>query len=167
MPILPKPPGTVIYPVRAGIPIVGDFLMPVGTTGIEFIAALQGISSASGPTIFAQDAMDASYVRAASTLGRFGMVYSQFFQFIRLALKFTELDAATFLGVTVLDIQSWEAGTVIIPWDMWIMLVDEVCRVDSRPGLDNLALIDDLRPRQIRIRPDIPQKNEPQISVPC
>ena len=141
--------------------------MPVGTTGIVFVALLQGISSAAGPTDFPQADMDASYVRAASTLGRFGMVYGQFFQFIRLALKFTEADAAAFLGVTVPDIQAWEAGTSIIPWDMWIMLVDEVCRVDSRPGLENLALIDDRRPRVIRIRPDIPQKNEPQTTPAC
>lgn len=166
MSVLPKPPGTVIYPVRAGIPIVGDFLMPVGTTGIKFVASLQGISSAAGPTVFAQADQDACYVRAASTLGRFGMVHSQFFQFIRLALQMTEADAATFLGVTVPDIQAWEVGTTPIPRDMWVTLVDEICRMDARPGLVNLALIQDLRPRLIRIQPDIPQVSGLQPSTP-
>ncbi len=141
--------------------------MPVGTTGIKFVASLQGVSSAAGPTVFAQADRDACYVRAASTLGRFGMIHNQFFQFIRLALQMTEADAATFLGVTVPDIQAWEAGSASIPRDMWVTLVDEVCRVDARPGLVNLAPIQDLRPRLIRIHPDIPQVSEPQPTPSC
>jgi len=140
--------------------------MPVGTTDIKFVASLQGISSAAGPTVFAQADRDACYVRAGSTLGRFGMIHNQFFQFIRLALQMTEADAATFLGVTVPDIQAWESGTTLIPRDMWVTLVDAICRMDARPGMVNLALIQDLRPRLIRIRPDIPQSSDFQPSTP-
>jgi hypothetical protein len=169
MPVLPKPPGTVIYPVRPGVYIVADFFMPVGTTGIIFVAALQGLSSAAGPTIFAQSDQDACYVRAGSTLARWGIIYGQFFAFIRQALKWTQADAAAFIGgVTVADIQAWEAGTTPIPRDSWIMLADEICRVDTRPGLEGLALSPDLRPRTIRIFPDIPQKSEQvPYSPPC
>lgn len=168
MPILPKPPGTVIYPVRAGIPIVGDFYMPVGTTGITFVAALQGISSAAGPTIFDPADQDACLIRAASTLSRWGIIDGQFFAFIRQALKMSQADAAAFIGVTVPDVQAWENGTVEIPRDMWIMLADEVCRVDSRPGLVELALAPDKRPRLIRIFPDIPQKSgQLPYTPPC
>jgi hypothetical protein len=161
MPVMPKPAGTVIYPVRAGIPVIADFLMPVGTTGISFVAQLQGISSAAGPSDFPQVARDASYLRAATTLGRWGIPNGQFFKFIREAIKQTQADTAAFLGVTVPEIQAWENGTVEIPRIMWSLLVDEACRLDHpRPGLDELRIAPDLRPRQIRIHPDIPQVSE-------
>lgn len=167
MPVLPKPPGTVIYPVRPGMYIVADFYMPVGTTGITFVAALQGLSTAAGPTIFAQSDQDACLVRAASTLARWGIIEGQFFAFIRQALKMSQADAAAFIGgVTVGDIQAWEADTIEIPRDMWVILADEVCRVDSRPGLVDLALNPDRRPRVIRIFPDIPQKSDTGPGIP-
>jgi len=167
MPVLPKPPGTVIYPVRPGMYIVADFYMPVGTTGITFVAALQGLSTAAGPTIFAATDQDAALVRAASTLARWGIIDGQFFAFIRGALKMSQADAAAFIGgVTVADVQAWEAGTVPIPRDNWIMLADEVCRVDARPGLENLALAPDRRARLIRVFPDIPQRSDPGPAVP-
>lgn len=168
MPILPKPPGTVIYPVRPGMFIVADFYMPVGTTGITFVAALQGLSSAAGPTIFAQTDQDAALVRAASTLSHWGIIDGQFFAFIRQALKMSQADAAAFIGVTVPSVQAWEAGTTDIPRDMWIMLADEIGRVDSRPGLVDLALTPDKRARLIRIFPDVPQKSDQvPFSPPC
>jgi hypothetical protein len=170
MPVMPKPPGTVIYPVRAGIPVIADFVMPVGTTGISFVAQLQGISSAAGPSDFPQASRDASYLRAATTLGRWGIPNGQFFAFIREAIKQTQADCAAFLGVTVPEVQAWEAGTVEVPRIMWSSLVDEACRIDHpRPALDDLRIAPDTRPRQIRIQPDIPQVTE-QIenqSPPC
>ena len=169
MPVLPKPPGTVIYPVRAGIPIVGDFLMPVGSTGIVFVAALQGVSQAAGPTLFPQSSMDASYIRAASTLSRWGIISGVFFQFIRLALKMSEADVAVFLGTSVPQIQAWESGVEEIPRGPWIMLADEINRVDVRSTQEYLAPVPDRRPRQIRIFPDIPQVTEQvgYVAPPC
>jgi transcriptional regulator with XRE-family HTH domain len=97
------------------------------------------------------------------------MINGQFFAFIRQAIKQTQLDTATFLGVTVPEIQAWETGLVEIPRIMWTLLVDEACRIDHpRPGLDELSLAADLRPRQIRIHPDIPQVSEQTFpSTPC
>ena len=159
MPVLPKPPGTVIYPVRAGIPVVSDFYMEVGTTGLRFVAALQGVSTASGPTDFPSEATDAAYLRAGSTLARMGMVNGITFAFMRQAIKMSESDAATLLGVLVTDIQAWEAGITPIPMLMWKLLADEVCLRDSRPMASDLAITGDMRARTIRITPDIPQVN--------
>lgn len=157
----------VIYPVRAGIPIVGDFWMPVGTTGIVFVAALSGTSSASGPTVFPVDAQAAAYLRAGSTLARWGMVNPQFFAFIRLAMGMSQADVATFLDIPLVDVQAYESGTLLIPRSIWVRLADEICLRDPRPGLAHLSLQPDLRPRQIRIHPDVPQQTEqPVVSPP-
>ena len=147
---------------------MADFPMPVGSTGLVFVAALQGTATLAGPPDFPQLAQDAAYLRAATTLARMGIVSGATFAFIRQAIGYTQAEAATFLEVTESDVANWETGITPVPVENWRDLAAEACRLDSRPPLQHLALFTAIPARTIRITVDIPQvSNAGTPSVVC
>ena len=144
-----------------------DYYLPVGDTGFQFVAALQAELRSWGP-VFTTVATQAAYRRAGSTLAHMALVSGQTFLFLRLAVAYTQAQVATLLGVTVPEVQAWESGAVPIPTNLWYEMGAEVCRVDRRqftpyptlPGID-------LRPRVVRVFPDIPLPSMPPSVDPC
>lgn len=136
-------------------PIYGvyDFEMPVGNTGIVFIAALNGTLGAKGMgPIFSQRLMDAAYRRAATSLVHMGLMAGQTFAFIRQAVPLTQAETADLLDTDVPTIEAWETGTQDLTRDAWITLAEAIIQKDDRAMTPYLALAPvDLRPRRIRI----------------
>lgn len=144
-----------------------DYYMPVGNTGFRFVAALEAQLRAWGP-VFSTIATQAAYRRAGSTLAHMALVAGSTFEFLRVSIEYTQADAAAFLGVTVPDVQSWESGVVPVPTSLWYEFATEVCRVDSRQFTPYLTLPHvDLRPRIIRVFPDIPRQSTGSSVLPC
>jgi DNA-binding transcriptional regulator YiaG len=134
-----------------------DFSMPVGNTGIVFVAGLTGFRESDGTAQFIPGAVAAAYRRAASTLAHMSLVNGQTFQFIRLAQNMSVAQAAAFCGVMESEITDWEDGTTPVPVTSWQVLADQAAQADQRAGITWTALPTvDLRPRTIRIFPDIP-----------
>ena len=144
-----------------------DYYMPVGDTGFQFVAALQAQLRAWGP-VFATIATQAAYRRAGSTLAHMALVSGQTFLFLRLSVAYTQAQVATLLGVTVPEVQAWESDTTPVPTNLWYELAAEVCRVDRRQFTPYTTLpAVDLRPRVIRVFPDIPQQSTGSSVSPC
>ncbi len=134
-----------------------DFSMPVGNTGIVFVAGLTGFRESDGSAQFIPGATAAAYRRAASTLGHMALVNGQTFQFIRLALNMSTSQAATLCGVQESEITDWEDGSTPVPATSWQVMADAAAAADQRQGIMWTALPTvDLRPRTIRIFPDVP-----------
>lgn len=134
-----------------------DFEMPVGNTGIIFVAALEARMASWGP-VFSTVATLAAYRRAASTLAQMALVAGSTFEFMRLAVPYSQSEAAAFLGVSQADVSGWEAGGSVIPTNLWYLLADKICDIDGRefcpfPTLPDLSF----RPRRVRVYPDIPR----------
>lgn len=144
-----------------------DYYMSVGTTGIKFVAATQAQLRSWGPVFSTLDTQ-AAYRRAGSTLVHMALIDSQTFGFLRLAAGYTLAEEAVILGVTVPEIQAWEAGTTPVPINTWYALGAQVCALDKRvfspyPTLPPV----DLRPRVIRVRPDFPRVSTQKPLNPC
>lgn len=134
-----------------------DFSMPVGNTGIVFVAGLTGFRESDGSAQFIPGATAAAYRRAASTLAHMALVNGQTFQFLRLAQNLSTAQAATLCGVTESEITDWEDGTTPVPPSSWQTMADSAAKADQRAGIMWTALPNvDLRPRKIRVFPDIP-----------
>jgi hypothetical protein len=141
-----------------------DFSMQVGDTGIVFVAGLTGWREADGSARFLPGAQAAAYRRAASTLAQMALVSGQTFQFLRLALNLSVAQAATLCGETESTITDWEDGTLPVPVSPWQCIADAAASADQRAGITWTALPSvNLRPRRIRIYPDIPY---PGVKLP-
>ena len=144
-----------------------DYYMPVGETGLQFVAALQAQMLSWGPS-FSTVATQAAYRRAGSTLAHMALVAGSTFQFIRNAIPFTQAEAAAFLGVTVPQIVAWEDGVSEVPLDLWYHLADKVCQVDRRAFTPYLTLpTRSIQAYVVRVHPDVPFQGQPPSSSPC
>jgi len=151
-----------------------DYLMTVGATGIEFMAAVPGRLQIWGP-VFALNVQKAANLRAASTLVQMGLISGDTFAFMRQALGFSQSDIATMYGVTLATVIAWEGNSIPVPRANWACLAYRVCIADGRGMPSDFALNPDFRARMIRIFPNIPmqamQQPEgppcPPLVVPC
>lgn len=108
-----------------------DYFMPIGTTGVRFVARLDAILRAWGPEFSASD-MQRANLRAASTLAQTGMIRGQAFAFMRNGAQLTEAQAAALCGVDVPTLQAWEAETLSLPMTAWKTLAHYVTDLDGR-----------------------------------
>lgn len=147
--------------------VLVDFEMPVGNTGIVFVAALEAQMASWGP-VFQTIATQAAYRRAASTLAQMALVHGATFEFMRHGAEYSIAGIAQFLGVSEATIEAWEAGTEVVPTNQWYLLADKICAMDGRefcPFLTLPAL--DLRARRIRVYPDVPRVSSAPTQSPC
>ena len=148
-----------------------DFSMQVGTTGIVFVAGLTGWRESNGTALFVPGAIEAAYRRAASTLAWMALVHGQTFQFLRVAQNLSTAQAATLCGVPPSVVSYWEDGTTPVPVSCWQSMADSACKADMRAGITVTPLpYTDMRPRRIRIYPDVPFVAAPQCTPkppPC
>ena len=152
-------------PVELPVALV-DYEMPVGNTGIVFVAALEAQMASWGP-VFSTVSTQAAYRRAGSTLAHMALVTGETFEFLRHALQMTPAQAAAYLGVTLSQIQAWEAGQEVVPTHLWYHMADRVCEVDGREFTPYMTLTEpDFRPRRIRVFPDIPRPSH-NMPDPC
>lgn len=138
-------------------PVFGiyDFEMPIGTTGIVFVAALNGTLGPPGiGPIFTPNLIKASFRRAATSLVHMGLIGGQTFAFIRQAVPMTQAECATFLDLPLGTITDWESGIQPVTRDGWLTLAELICQLDERALTSYLALQPDFRPRKIRITVD-------------
>lgn len=139
-----------------------DFSMPVGNTGIVFVAGLTGWRESDGTARFILGAVPAAYRRAASTLAWMSLINGQTFQFLRLSLNLTTAQAAVLCGESEGTVISWENGAPPIPVSPWQCLADAALTADQRAGITVTPLpAPDYRPRKIRVYPDIPGPPQP------
>jgi hypothetical protein len=154
------------YPEQIGKVGLFDYLMPVGSTGVVFVAAVPGRLYPWG-IVFSEPVKQAADLRAASTLAHWGIIRGEAFTFLRNALRLSQSDIATMFGVTLATVQGWENNTIPIPVTAWGCTQSRVCIADGRVFLSKFAIDPDFRPRKIRVFPNSPQVVEPQISPPC
>lgn len=149
-------------PVETPKLILSDYYMPVVGTGISFVACVPGYLRDWGVQ-FLQSSIDASQIRAASTLAHMGMVRGFTFRFIREGAKLTTAQAASIVGVTVPEIDVWEAEVLEVPRLSWQHMADYVAKLDGKIGLVDMQIPPpDYRSRVIRVVPDIIQvSNQP------
>ena len=146
-----------------------DFIIPVGSTGIKFIAAIAGLLQSWGP-VFQPAAIQLANLRAASTIVQWGLISGDIFAFERAAIQLSQQDVADILGVTLLTVQQWESGQVPIPRLMWQEIAARVCKADQRSLPPDLQLIDppaSFRARTVRIFPNVPMPPQPQAPPQC
>lgn len=146
-----------------------DYAIPVGNTGIVFIAALSGYVNPNGAVSFEPIQIEWAYHRAASQISFMGLIRGDVFQFMRLSIPMTVADAATMVGYTPTDVLAWEAGAAV-PYAAWESMADYVCTIDHRPAMHAMQTgTPDFRARTIRIVPDIPmiQVPRPPGPPPC
>lgn len=144
------------FPEQIGKLGLFDFLMPVGSTGIIFIAAVPGVLRVSGVT-FSPEVQQAARLRAASQLVHMGLINGDTFGFVRMAIPFTQAEAATRLGVPLATVQAWESGVSPVPRLVWDTLAVEVTRLDGRSlPADRAICPPSFRGRRIRVFPNVP-----------
>lgn len=146
-----------------------DFIIPVGTTGITFIAAIAGLLQVWGP-VFQPAAVQLANLRAGSTLVQWGLISGDIFAFERASIQLTQQDVADILVVPLLTVQEWEADEVPVPRLMWQEIAARVCKADQRslpPDLQFAAPPPSFRPRRIRIFPNVPMPPQPQRGPQC
>lgn len=147
-------------PQLVGKPGLYDFLMPVGSTGIVFVAALQGILQSWGP-VFSPAVQKAAYLRAASTLAQWGIVSGDTFAFLAQGAQLDQAGVAARYNVPLATVQAWYAGTIPVPPITWWCLAHFVGSLDGRSISDFALPPGDLRPRLIRVFPNVPTPNTP------
>ena len=146
-----------------------DLIIPVGNTGITFIAAIAGLLQAWGP-VFQPAAIKLANLRAASTLCQWCLISGDIFAFERAAIQLEQSDVATILGVPLLTVQQWEADKVPVPRLMWQEIAARVCKADQRylpPELTVVVPPASFRARQVRIFPNVPMPPQPSFSLGC
>ena len=154
--------------------IHADYLMQVGITRVSFVARLDATIRPWGLEFAPADVHQAE-LRAASTLSQMAYIRGQCLQFLRLAIPWTETEAADFLGVTLSDYQGYEAETLDLPRNVWLTLSDYVAQLDSRYhyGSPPPTPPDNGQPRIIRVYPDFPTPSTqgfwtpPGGCIPC
>jgi len=133
---------------------MGDYYMPVGTTGIQFVACIPGYVREWG-IAFEGYAKTAAELRAASTMAHMGMVRGVTLRFMREGAHLTEAAAAAIIGCTTGDLSVWEAEIVDTPRLVWQHLAEYVAKLDGKIGLVEMHYPEpDYRPRVIRVVPD-------------
>jgi hypothetical protein len=141
-----------------------DFSMPVGQTGLVFVAGLTGWRESNGTALFVPGAIEAAYRRAASTLAFMALVHGQTFMFLRLAQNMSTVQAAALCGVSPSEVSDWEDGTLPVPVSCWQSMADSACKADMRAGITVTPLpYIDMRPRNIRVYPDVPGQPQPPV----
>jgi hypothetical protein len=133
-----------------------DYLIPVGNTGIVFVAALSGVINPDGTLSFTPIQIEWAIHRAASQLSFMGLVRGDIFSFMRTSIPMSVADTATFFGITPDELLAWEARDVPLPVFAWEAMADLVCTLDHRPATHAMSVQPDFRPRTIRIVPNVP-----------
>lgn len=129
--------------------------MPIGTTGVRFVAKLDAILRAWGPEFSASDIKQA-LLRAASTLAQTGMIRGQAFAFMRVGGQLTQAQAADLTGVDLPTLQAWEAETLPLSMTAWKTLAHYVTDLDGRDHYMTTPPCppETWRRRDIRVYPD-------------
>jgi len=143
-----------------------DFAMPVGGTGVVFVAGLTGVLREWGP-VFTAIAMQAAYRRAGSTLAQWGVVNAETFGFLAQAAELTPNDLATRYGVSLPTVQGWLDGSIPVPSAVWRCLAALVCFLDGRNLSDVAIPPGSMVPRVIRVVPNIPTPSMVPSSPGC
>ncbi len=146
-----------------------DYLIPVGSPPIVFVAAMAGLLQTWGP-IFQPAAIKLANLRAASTLCQWGLISGDIFAFERSSIQLSQQDVATLLNVPLVTVEEWEADEVPVPRLMWQEIAARVCKQDQRSLPPDLQLAmpgPSFRGRTIRIFPNIPMPPQPQQSPGC
>lgn len=138
-----------------------DLYMPVGSTGLIFVAAVPGILRWDGPE-FTEVVQRAANLRAASTLVQMGLIRGESFAFLREALRLHLQDLADGLGTTAAKIVDWESNVAALPFNVWTWLAQQACIADGRAMPGHHALCPDWRPRVIRVFPNVPARGQSQ-----
>jgi hypothetical protein len=136
---------------------IADYEMPVGTTGIKFVAALPCVLLDHGIPMFNEDLVIKTVWSAAARLADMGLIDGQTFQFMRMAVPFNPIECAAYLGEPggAATILAWEADTTPVPRSAWMSLAVRVREVAQEGGcvFEGLVNPPDLRKRVIRIYP--------------
>jgi len=148
------------FPEAAGKLGLFDLLMPVGSTGLVFTAAMPGILRTWGVE-FSAAVQRASYLRAASTLVQMGLIRGESFLFLRTALGLTQLEVATLYGVTTIEVDGWETNSIPIPLSVWACFSARVCAADRVPYPSSSSFGSSFRARLIRVFPEAPAIPQP------
>jgi hypothetical protein len=146
-----------------------DLIIPVGSTGISFIAAIAGLLQVWGP-VFQPAAVRLANLRAASTLCQWGLISGDIFAFERAAIQLQQSDVATILGVPLVTVEEWEADEIPVPRLMWQEIASRVCKADQRylpPDLQPIVPPASYRGRQVRIFPNVPMPPQPSPAPEC
>lgn len=151
------------------IQVEADYYMEVAGFPIQFVAKLPATLQPWGPH-FATVATQAAWRRAASTLAQMGLVRGYAMLFLRLGVPWQQSDVASFLGVSVPQVQAWEAETEEVPPSVWVALATYVAGLDGRYSFHGGQFCPPgagYQPRVIRVHPDIPQTPMQQQPDPC
>jgi hypothetical protein len=146
-----------------------DMIIPVGGTGISFIAAIAGLLQPWGP-VFQPAAVKLANLRAASTLIQWGLISGDIFAFERASIGLQQSDVAAILGVPLVTVQEWEADELAVPRLMWQEIAYRVCKADQRflpPELTLVVPPASFRGRQVRIFPNVPMPPQPASPPQC
>lgn len=146
-----------------------DMIIPVGSTGITFVAAIAGLLQAWGP-VFQPAAVKLANLRAASTLCQWGLISGDIFAFERAAIQLQQQDVANILGVPLTTVEEWEADEIPVPRLMWQEIAARVCKQDQRSLPAELQLLNppaSYRGRTIRIFPNVPMPPQPPGPPKC
>lgn len=131
--------------------------MPVGTTGIIFVAALPCILLDHGIPRFNEDLVIKTKWSAAARLADMGIIDGQTFKFMREASTLNPTECANFLGETggAATILAWESDTVPVPRAAWMSIAVRIRELAQEGGsvFTSLTNPPDLRRRVIRIYP--------------
>lgn len=138
-----------------------DFLMPVGATGLVFVAAVPGTLTAAGPR-FTELVQHVANLRAATTLVQMGLIRGESFAFIREALQTSIQELAESSGVDASTVVGWETNASSVPFNAWAAIATRACLADGRAMPSHHALSPDWRPRLIRVFPNVPSRGTPQ-----
>lgn len=160
------------FPEQVGKIGLFDIQMPLGNTGILFVAAVSGVLMPLG-VIFTPLVTYRSYLAASTAIIRMGLIRGESFEFLRTTLSLSQSDIAVLYGVDQAAVVAWEANVVPVPWSVWSCLSYRVALADG-VALPSHGTIDppSWRPRLIRVFPNIPmisqeQTGEPAYHAPC
>jgi hypothetical protein len=149
------------FPEKAGRVGLFDIQMPVGDTGLIFIAAVPGRLYPWGVD-FSPRVTHASYLRAACNLIQIGLRRGESFAFLRTALEMSQADVAAIYGVTTSEVMEWEDNTIPVPVHVWNCYSFRVMLADGMILPSNPAVCPSVRPRVIRVFPNVPMPSQPQ-----
>jgi hypothetical protein len=143
-----------------------DFYMPVGNTGIVFVAEIPGAWGGTGFQ-YSNRGIKAAMLRAGSTLAQWGLKGGAVFAFLRTAAYMNQSAVAVMLGVDLSTVQAWEADQLEIPRLCHLAISTLVCQKDQRSA----PVDQELHPpesreavgREIRVFPAVPKAVKPRV----
>jgi len=136
-----------------------DVYMPVGDTGIVFVANIPAIMTKKGVK-FRSRTYRAALLRAASTLAHWGMRDGAIIAFMRTAANLNQQVLAAQCGVSEAVVQDWETDVSEMPRLSFDTLAALVCTLDQRNYGQGFQLVPpDGDTRLYRIVPAIPRSN--------